>query len=390
MMHCSLPPTLKSLLAATVACLGLIMTSPAAMADTETEKQQRIEELTASIQKLKEELNAAKSSKDELQSSLQLSEEEVGKLTKKVEAIKEALAREKKQLAQLQANRAELEQQRLTQKDHIEETLVSVYQLGQQSQIKLLLNQEAPEKMGRLIRYHDYIVKAHQQQIERYLQTIDELNGLEPKLIAAQDSLKAQQQQLQQRQQQLQQSQRQRRTALKKLNASLKQKNQHLSLMTQDRQRLQNLLDEMISLANLPLPEDSTPFANTRGKLPMPTAGKIVYRYGSPQFDGKLKRNGVVIANKAGAKVVSVHHGRVIFSDYLRGHGLLLIIDHGDGYMSLYGHNQTLLKDIGDWASSGETIATVGNSGGQQRNALYFEIRHKGQPQNPQRWLAKG
>lgn len=365
--------------------------SPASYADTEKEYQQRLKELASTIKQLQGELKKTKTSRNELQESLQRSEEEIGSLSKKVENIKEALAREKKRLSQLKSRRYELEQQRKQQQAYIEQSIRQSYQLGRQSQVKLLLNQEEPHRISRLIRYHDYMVSAHQERVSTYLELVGQLNQLEPSLLAASQQLERTRQQLSAQQQQRQSKQNERKRALSQLNRALKTQGQALSQLTLDRKRLQDLLDEATEvLANLTLPSDAKAFKTVRGRLPLPTKGKIIHRYGSTQSDGQLKSNGLFIANRAGAKIVSVHHGRVIFSDYLRGHGLLLIIDHGDGYMSLYAHNQTLLKDIGDWVSSGEKIATVGNSGGQQQAGLYFEIRHQGRPQNPQPWLTKG
>ncbi len=370
---------------------GLLLISSTSLGDTEKEYQQRLKELATTIGKLQDELKSAKSSKDKLQQSLQQSEEEIGTLSKKVETIKEALAREKKQLSQLKTQRNELEQQRKQQQAHMGHGIRQAYQLGRQSQIKLLLNQEEPHRVSRLLRYHDYVVSAHQDKVNAYLSTIEQLNSLEPAIVSSKQRLEKSHQQLLDQQQQLQSSQKQRQQSLSRLNGELKTKGLALSQLSLDQQRLQDLLDEATqALANLTLPKNTKAFKKVRGRLPLPTKGKITHRYGSTQFDGQLKRNGIFIANRSGAKVVSVHYGRVIFSDYLRGHGLLLIIDHGDGYMSLYAHNQTLLKEIGDWVSSGETIATIGNSGGQQQTGLYFEIRHKGRPQNPQPWLARG
>jgi len=361
------------------------------MAENEAENKQRLKALAHSIEQLKKELNQVKSSKSSLQKSLQRSEEDISGLSKKVGNIKEALAREKKQLAQLQSDRAKLEQQQRQQQQHIQLAVRQTYQLGQESQLKLLLNQENPRQVSRLMRYHKYIVSAHQQKIDQHLQLMSELNDIEQKAITSQQQLKQQQQQLTERRRALSNSKKKRITALQAVNRSLKQKGQRLSNLVKDRQRLQILLDEVsTTLATRKLPTlKAPPFPHQKGKLPVPTKGKTLHRYGSTQFNGKLKRNGIVISNQAGAAVVSVHYGQVIFSDYLRGHGLLLIIDHGNGYMSLYGHNQTLLKDIGDWVNSEEMIATVGNSGGQQHNALYFEIRHKGKPQNPHHWLKR-
>jgi septal ring factor EnvC (AmiA/AmiB activator) len=238
------------------------------------------------------------------------------------------------------------------------------------------------------MRYHDYIVAAHQAQITEYTHTLTELATITQRINASSKALTQQRKSLEGQQQALAKSKTQRLAAIKKISQSLRKKDQQLSTLNADQQRLQTLLEEAINtLSNLQLPSNAEPFRTLRGKMPTPTKGKTLLSYGKPQFDGKLKRNGILIGNRMGADVVSVHYGRVIFSDYLRGHGLLLILDHGDGYMSLYGHNETLLKEVGEWASASEKIATVGNSGGQTQVGLYFEIRHKGKPQNPQPWL---
>lgn len=131
------------------------------------------------------------------------------------------------------------------------------------------------------------------------------------------------------------------------------------------------------------------PFKELKGKLPWPTQGKIIKQFGSARATNKVRWQGLMIASDEGAPVHAVHHGRVVFADYLRGHGLLLIIDHGDSFLSLYAHNQMLYKEIGDWVSAGEEIATVGQSGGQDQAGLYFELRHQGKPTNPNSWLKK-
>jgi murein hydrolase activator len=371
-----------------ILCILVVMTSHISHAETEAEYQQRLQTLGVTIKTLQSELRSTKDTKNQLQNSLQESEERRSALTKKVNNIKEALAREKKSLNQLQSQRNELETNKQKQKSAIDVTIRQAYKLGQQSQLQLLLNQESPQRIDRLMRYHDYIVAAHQDQIAEYTHTLAELVTVTERINKSTNALVQQRKTLESQQQALANSKTQRLAAIKKISQSLRQKGQRLSTLNADQQRLQRLLEEAINtLSNLQLPSNAEPFKTLRGKLPMPTKGKVLLSYGKPQFEGKLKRNGILIGSSMGADVVSVHYGRVIFSDYLRGHGLLLILDHGDGYMSLYGHNETLLKEVGEWASAGEKIATVGNSGGQTQVGLYFEIRHKGKPQNPQPWL---
>ena len=133
----------------------------------------------------------------------------------------------------------------------------------------------------------------------------------------------------------------------------------------------------------------SKPFAQMRGRLPWPVRGRVLHRYGEQRPGGRLLWEGMLIESAAGGEVKSVAAGRVAFADWLPHYGLLVILEHGDGYLSLYGHNQTLYKQLGEWVQRGERIAASGDSGGQQRAALYFEVRKGKEPQDPRKWLAK-
>ena len=143
-------------------------------------------------------------------------------------------------------------------------------------------------------------------------------------------------------------------------------------------------------ISDSPLRNNETPFRDMRGKLPRPIAGRILKAYGNRMDDGKSRREGWQISTTEGAGVKAVHHGRIVFADWLRGFGLLIIVDHGKGYLSLYAHNQSLLKDVGNWVNAGDVIATAGRSGGLSSATLYFEIRHQGRPQDPAVWVKRG
>ena len=164
-------------------------------------------------------------------------------------------------------------------------------------------------------------------------------------------------------------------------------KDDALKQLQLDQVELQRVLDMIEeALVNLELPDEYRAFGELRGDMPWPLQGKRRNRFGQSRNSGNLRWQGVTIAAPEGSTVQAIHHGRVVYADWLRGSGLLLILAHGDGYMSLYAHNQTLLREVGEWVSAGSAIATVGDSGGQQSAALYFEIRHNGKPQNPTRW----
>jgi septal ring factor EnvC (AmiA/AmiB activator) len=163
-------------------------------------------------------------------------------------------------------------------------------------------------------------------------------------------------------------------------------KAQERSRLSEDRKRLESLIAELQRRAQK---AEATTFARSKGKLPWPAAGKLAHRFGEDRSGGLLKWQGIFIGAREGAPVTAVHQGRVAFSDWLRGFGLLTIIDHGDGFMSLYAHSDVLYKQVGDRVDTGETIATAGRSGGQSESGLYFEIRSNGAATDPLAWLTR-
>ncbi len=357
---------------------------------SEDEYKEKLQSLQRNINQLKNELEDVKSSRNQLERELQTSEVNIGKLTSSINRLKEELASGKKQLLQLNRHRTELQIQRREQQKAIAEYINSAYRLGQQSQIKLLLNQQNPDELARTLKYHEYFIEARTDKIDAFLSTIAELDTIEPKIAAETQSIKDKQGSLQKRHSQLLVKQKDRQLVLKNLSATIKSKDDQLKQKTRDRERLERLLEEVTqAIANLTIPGGGQPFEKRRGKMAWPVKGPLLNSFGSAKKVGELRWEGIRIKASLGNDVQSIHHGRVVFSDYLRGHGLLMIVDHGKGYMSLYAHNQALLKDLGDWVNAGEIIAKVGNTGGQSQTGLYFEIRHQGKPTDPTKWCAR-
>jgi len=382
--------TFKPLLGVAIIALALLASPAIAQQSSDEDYQAKLLELQKSITLLKSELQKVKGSRNDLQDSLQTSEIDIGQLSGKIERLQGELASGKKQLLQLNRNRIELQGKRREQQKTIGEYVNSAYRLGQQSQVKLLLNQQDPAELARTLKYYDYFIDARADKIDAYLETIGELDRLEPRIEAKTNTIKASQKSLQQRHQQLLSKQQDRQRTLAKLNSSIHSKDEQLKNKTRDQQRLETLLKQVTeAIANLEIPGGDQPFAQRRGKMSWPTRGPITNAFGSDKAAGKLRWDGVRIKAALGSEVEAIHHGRVVFSDYLRGHGLLMIVDHGKGYMSLYAHNQMLLKELGDWVSSGDTIAKVGDTGGQIHAGLYFEVRHQGKPTNPARWCKR-
>lgn len=360
-------------------------------ADDAAEYDAKLQQLKQSIDKLQKELEAVKGEHSTLESNLKDSEIEIGEQLEKIKSANKKIKLQNKKLNNLQSKKKDLQKQRRTQKIQIASQIKSAYKSGPQSNIRLLLNQESPESIVRIMKYHDYILSARSNKLERYLSTLNKLNAIEPKIISEKNQLTRNKTQLGLHHKQLAQEQSKRESTLLKLKNLIASKDNQLRLQDQNRTHLQHFFNEMtatVSQVNLPI-KNNIPFSRTKGKLPWPVNGSVQHRFGSTRIRGQLKWEGIVINATAGTIVKAIHSGRVIFSDYLRGQGLLLIIDHGEGYLSLYAHNQSLFRQTGDTIRTGDTIAHIGESGGQDYAGLYFEIRHNGRPTNPTPWLRK-
>jgi murein hydrolase activator len=263
------------------------------------------------------------------------------------------------------------------------------YVTGREELFKLLLSQESPAKLGRMLVYYDYLNRARTTRIAAVGSDLQRLAGLH----ADTDSVEAELAALETAQATevaaLAKSRDDRQALLARIDASIKDDNTAVGKLRGEEKRLTDLIDQLQRvMAGVPV-EGDEPFASVKGKLAWPVRGRLVGEFGQPRGGGPVKWNGVLLEAAAGTPVRAVYHGRVAYADWLPGLGLLVIIDHGGGYMSLYGHNEALLKEAGDWVQPGETIAQVGDTGGQPRPELYFEIRYKGEPVNPHAWVGK-
>ncbi|PCJ17393.1 MAG: hypothetical protein COB04_08945 [Gammaproteobacteria bacterium] len=342
------------------------------------------------INALQKKLRKNKDQKTKAESELQTIESKMGVLFKKLTRINHQLRTSENKLAELDAKHQQLTQARALQKTKLANDLKATYSQGRKEYLKMLLNLEQPERLSRVLRYYDYVQSARFERIQSFNQTLNALQQTSLAQHQERGTLAQLKNDLEQQKTSLDSAQAQRRKTLAKAKQTIRNTDQALSSLNADQKRLQKLLNAVQNaLADLPLGIGKVAFKQHKGKLLWPTSGTVKHRFGQRRAQGRLKWNGIVIQNRAGAPVQAIHGGRIIFSDWLRGYGLLIIIDHGDRYMSLYGHNQSLLKETGDWVNAGEQISSVGNSGGQNETGLYFEIRKNGKPTNPSRWLPK-
>lgn len=374
-----------------VAALLLAIASGAQVyADDEAKTRKQLNQISSEMGTLRKLLQQFKGQQSQLQNTLQQSEVNIGQIQTKIRQIEQQLTQQQAELTSLQQQRDKLQGAKKDQQKFIEQQILAAYQTGQQKKIKVLLNQENPEKVSRALTYYDYFNQARAEQIDSYIEIISELDIVEPKIIEKTTSLAQAKDQLGDERGKLLASQQARKQNLATINSAIKNKDQELQKMTKDRAELERVLAAVEkTIANISIPKEHQPFSTLKGKLEWPLKGKPSNRFGARRQDTSLSWQGLSIPATEGSPVSAIHYGRVVFSDWLRGSGLLLIIDHGGGYMSLYAHNQSLVKQTGDWVSPGEVIATVGNSGGQQQATLYFEIRHNGKPTDPASWCKR-
>ncbi|MBK3874021.1 murein hydrolase activator EnvC family protein [Stutzerimonas frequens] len=395
-----------------------------AVADERAAARQQIEAARQDIAELQKLLKQIEQEKSGVQKQLQTTESEMGQLEKQVDSLQQEIDRSEAELERLNEEKTTLEGARLEQQRLIGLQARAAYQNGRQEYLKLLLNQQNPEKFSRTLTYYDYLNKARLEQLDSFNETLRQLTNVEADIEAQQNLLAEKKDGLLERRNQLAEVRKERQQTLAKLNSDLSTRERKLQARRQEQAQFERVLKTieetlarqareaeearqrellaerqrqqqrhagsaapsgpMVSSAGSSF---GGPFAQAKGKLPWPVDGRLVARYGTPRGgDARTKWDGVLIGASAGTQVRAVHGGRVVFADWLRGAGLLVILDHGNGYLSLYGHNQSLLRDAGEIVEAGDPIATVGTSGGQETAALYFAIRQQGRPSDPTQW----
>ncbi|MEQ8802636.1 murein hydrolase activator EnvC family protein [Haliea sp.] len=369
-------------------CLGLLATGGAGAQTEEEQARAELEQLQRQIELVSKELASARTRLSDEQEQLRAAELRLGQLQREISANLAAIAATEAELATLRAREEELALARDRQQVRIGTELRAAWQMGQQGSLKVLLSQESPHTVARAMAYYRYFFHARNKLVAEYRSTLEQLAAVRARGEAAAAELSAQQATLQAQRQEVLASRQQREQLIATLAASISSQGEQLQQLQRDRQELEELLAAIEqAVVELQLPEDYQPFASTRGTLAWPVDGRRRNSFGASRGAGGMRWHGINLAADEGTAVRAIHHGRVVYADWLRGSGLLLILDHGDGYMSLYAHNQSLLKEVGEWVAPGTSISTVGNSGGLDRAGLYFEIRKDGKPVDPVAWM---
>lgn len=372
-------------LLAALLCGTLVTAASAAPADAE-----KLDALRAKLATLSEKQSADVDRRGGVVKELRRIERQAAAAAAKLGEVNAELAVEQKGLEALQRERKRRQELLARERGALAGQVRAAFVAGREERLKLLLNQQDPARVGRMLAYYDRFNRTRSERIARVDAALAELAGIsrniEAKLAVLGGVKRARAGALAD----LNGLRDQRRALLGRLDADLAQRGRDIARLKGESDRLRKLLESIGDVfVDSPETGPAKPFASQRGKLPWPVRGRVLHGFGQSRAEGRMAWEGLLIESTAGAEVRSVAAGRVAFADWLPHYGLLVIVEHGDGYLSLYGHNQALYKQLGEWVQRGERIAASGDSGGQQRAALYFEVRKGKEPQDPRKWLAR-
>ena len=371
--------------------LGLILDRGAAVAqDSNPAKAEaELKAVRTQIDKVRAEMEKDAGRRDKLTKEIEESEKTVGAARGALEELRRQRAEHNARRNALTAERQSEEAELARDRGALAGQIRAAHMIGQQEPLKLLLNQRDPAETGRVLVYYQYFGRARAAQIAAIDAHLAELAKLDAELAVEEERLAALEAQQRGEVSRLQAARERRGKALVTLESESKNRAKELERLREQQGGLEKLVRELRrALERIEkFPTDSKDaFAKLRGKLAWPVAGRLVASFGQVRAGG-VKWDGMLVTGTQGSPVRAVYHGRVVYADWLSGLGLLTIIDHGDGYLSLYGHNERLYKEVGEKVTAGDTIATLGDSGGRPRPELYFEIRKAGKPVDPRPWF---
>ncbi|XWN26466.1 MAG: peptidoglycan DD-metalloendopeptidase family protein [Marinobacter salarius] len=348
----------------------------------------QIEDLKEEIADIDEWLADAEEDRSSLEQQLSRLEQEIGRLTRERRELRQQAREQQLRLTELGKEETELTRVLESQRDSLKKQIRAAWMEGDAPAVKVLLNEIDLDKVARTMTYYEYLSRDTIDRLEAFAANLRQLKETQKQVKAGRMRLAELEENVADRQQKLSSSKKEREQTLAALKTDISNRLSEREELEEDRKRLEKLLREVEeAIANIPTPNESDPFGSLKNKLPWPAEGKIVRNFGDSYASGKLKHNGLLINTAEEGDVKAVHYGRVVFANWLRGFGLITILDHGDGYMTLYGHSSSLFTSPGDWVEAGEAIAQAGRTGGTNDPAVYFEVRHNGKPDNPRRWL---
>ena len=373
-----------------VLVLSLLFALPLEHASAqEAQPEQQLAQITSAIAKIEDWLNSAANNRTTQEKDLRRITQQIGTIRAQIETNKNKIEELSELRVTLTMRTDALQTQKLLYESQLKSALRASYKSGQESYLKLLLNQEDPALSARMLHYFGIFNRERSEQIRGFRETLEQIAQAQIDTENTNREIAEKQSSLQTQELALSAEQDQRASLLQSLDSDIASRSGELEQLQQDRQRLEELIEQINeAIANIPAPDQLTPFAAAKGSMPLPVAGRISNRFGASYSDGNLHRQGLILVAEQGTPVRSIHPGRVVFADWLRGSGLLVVVDHGEGYLSLYANNESLVKRKGDWVNKGEPLATAGSDGGAGEAGIYFEIRHNSTAQDPLQWCS--
>lgn len=379
-----------------VALAALLPASWAPAARSETadagdaaEAEQQLSEVRERIDRLEAQIADQVKARGDAELALRDAERRESGLRRKLGEIATALSATRERLTRLEAESEAIRGQLAGHVGELEQQLRTAYVSGRDDWLRSVLNQRDPAEIGRQLVYHSYIAGQRTELIDTVRADLARLDEAEASVAREREQLERTQEKEQERLAELSELRERRKLALAEIEGGIATRSERADRLRSEAEDLETLVAELTRLlANIPI-EGAVPFGDRKGQMAQPTPGRVIRKFGQSRADGRLRWEGILVGARAGEDVRAVHYGRVVFSDWLPGMGLMVVLEHGDGYLSLYGHNQDLVTEVGEWVDPDTIIAHVGDSGGQAVTGLYFEIRKNGAPQNPARWLVR-
>lgn len=357
---------------------------------TPSQKEAELRKVTARIEKVRRAVNEDIERRDRL--SVQLRDAELGvqAARRRLEELRAQRIASESRLRSLEREQAERERELAAERGALAGELRAAYVNGREEQLKLLLNQEDPARFGRMLAYYGYFGRARADRIGGIREKLEHLSLVREKVAVENARLADLEAGQEEEVASLRDARASRTRAVAAVEAQIKDRGSELKRLESQARSLEKLIAELRkALADVPVAKQA-PFEPLRGKLPWPVQqGRVLARYGQPRAGGSLRWQGMLIGTDRGARVRAPFAGRVVYADWLPGMGLMLVLDHGGGYLSLYGHNEELFRKVGDAVAAGDVIGAVGDTGGHNQPALYFEVRRGRNPVNPENWLQR-
>ncbi len=366
-----------------LALLSFCLATPASSALAG--QQDELDHLRKRINALQQELDKTSESRNEAADALRESERAISNSNRRLNELAAQQHEATRALTQLQQQAERLERDAQSEQAMLGGLLYQQYLGGKRQYLQLLLDNRDPNQAARDLQYYEYIARSRAAWLRVLREHLAQVNAVANQSRQKTEEIAALQREATSEMQQLEQDKRTRQQALHKVAFRLQQQRHEIDRLQHNEARLSQLVER---LAQLHAQDEKMPFESLKGRLPPPVKGKRTNKFGAHRADSPVLWKGWLLRAPTGQPVRAIAGGRVVFADWLRGFGNLLIIDHGKGYMSLYGNNETLYKQVGEIVHSGDTIAAVGDSGGNDNSGLYFELRYQGTPLDPAKWIA--